>query len=264
MGSLSGKLEIVGDRIASADLSLGGGQGSTLKIAPAAGGRSVALYVADFGALLKSAGWLDGMASGWLHFQGRFSDTANASQLLGDLRMGQYRLETSTPRAGIGNLNSLIEGLNRAGNGLQTFDLLEAAISKNGDRIDIKNGRTHGRSIGLTAQGVLDLGSDTLKLGGIVVPAFAINNILSNVPLLGPLLTGGKDGGVFAVSYQVSGKLDDLKTSVNVMTAVDPAPCVRCSTACWSTPRRRHHRSVRHHGPCLRTEPSPQTARTST
>jgi uncharacterized protein YhdP len=222
LGSLNGKLEIVGDRIASADLSLGGGQGSTLKIAPAAGGRSVALYVADFGALLKSAGWLDGMANGWLHFQGRFSDTANASQLLGDLRMGQYRLETSTPRAGIGNLNSLIDGLNRAGNGLQTFDLLEAAISKNGDRIDIKNGRTHGRSIGLTAQGVLDLGSDTLKLGGIVVPAFAINNMLSNVPLLGPLLTGGKDGGVFAVSYQVTGKLDDLKTSINMMTAVAP------------------------------------------
>jgi len=42
------------------------------------------------------------------------------------------------------------------------------------------------------------------------------------VPLLGPLLTGGKDGGVFAVSYQVTGKLDDLKTSINMMSAVAP------------------------------------------
>ena len=69
---------------------------------------------------------------------------------------------------------------------------------------------------------MLDLGNDTLKLGGIVVPAFALNNLLSHVPLLGPLLTGGKDGGVFAVSYQVTGKLDDLKTSINMMSAVAP------------------------------------------
>lgn len=222
LGSLSGKMETAGDRIATADLSLGGGSGSTLRISPAAGGRTVALYVADIGAMLKTAGWLDGMASGWLQFQGRFNDAANVSQLQGDLKMGQYRLETVSPRAGIGNLNSLIEGLNRAGNALQTFESLEAGISRTGDRIDIKKGRTHGQSIGLTAQGVLDLRTDTLKLGGVVVPAFAFNNMLSNVPLLGPLLTGGKDGGVFAVSYQVTGKLDDLKTSVNVMSAVAP------------------------------------------
>ena len=52
------------------------------------------------------------------------------------------------------------------------------------------------------------------------MPAFALNNLLSNVPLLGPLLTGGKDGGLFAVSYQLSGPLDDLKTDVNMMSAM--------------------------------------------
>ena len=49
-----------------------------------------------------------------------------------------------------------------------------------------------------------------------------LNNLLSNVPLLGPLLTGGKDGGLFAVSYQLSGPLDDLKTDVNMMSAMTP------------------------------------------
>jgi len=54
------------------------------------------------------------------------------------------------------------------------------------------------------------------------VPGFALNNLLSNVPLLGPLLTGGKDGGLFAVTYQLSGPLDDLKTDVNMMSAMTP------------------------------------------
>ena len=38
------------------------------------------------------------------------------------------------------------------------------------------------------------------------MPGFAINNLLSNVPLLGPLLTGGKDGGVFAIAYRLEGR----------------------------------------------------------
>jgi hypothetical protein len=38
------------------------------------------------------------------------------------------------------------------------------------------------------------------------VPGFALNNALSNVPLLGPLLTGGKDGGVFAIAYRSTGR----------------------------------------------------------
>ena len=57
---------------------------------------------------------------------------------------------------------------------------------------------------------------------GVVVPAFALNNLLSNVPLLGPLLTGGKDGGLFAISYSLEGPFDDLKSNVSMMSAVTP------------------------------------------
>jgi len=42
------------------------------------------------------------------------------------------------------------------------------------------------------------------------------------VPLLGPLLTGGKDGGIFAIAYRLDGPLGDLKTDVNMMSAMTP------------------------------------------
>ena len=64
-----------------------------------------------------------------------------------------------------------------------------------------------------------------------MVPAFALNNLLSNVPLLGPLLTGGKDGGVFAISYQLDGALDDLKSTVNMMSAMTPGALRELFTA---------------------------------
>jgi hypothetical protein len=222
LGYVNGRLELAGERIASADMTIGGGKGSTFRVTPAPGGRNLFLYVADFGMMLRDAGWLDGLANGYLHIEGRYDDSAADSPLTGFLKMGPYRLEKVAPRGEVGTLNSAIDGLGRAGNALQQFDGLQANVAKKGDRIEIKNGRTNGTSIGLTTRGFVDLGQDTARLGGVVVPAFALNNLLSNVPLLGPLLTGGKDGGLFAISYQLHGALDDLKTTINVMSAVTP------------------------------------------
>jgi hypothetical protein len=222
LGGLTGKLEMKGDRVASADIALGAGRGSAFKVTPGAAGRTVGLFIPDFGLLLREAGWLDGLIGGDLSFQGQYDDRPAEPKLNGTIKLGRYRMEKVTPRSDIGTLNSTIDGLNRAGNALQQFDSLEAKIVKVGDKIEVVSGRTSGKSIGLTTAGYLDLAADTAQLRGIVVPGFALNNLLSNVPLLGPLLTGGKDGGLFAISYKLEGPLDDLKSDVNMMSAITP------------------------------------------
>ena len=222
LGYLNGQLAFSGERVTSADLTLGGGKGATFRVTPAGNNRHFFFYVADFGELLKDAGWIDGLAGGYLHIEGQFNDLWADPPLDGILKMGPYRLQVVTPRPDVGTLNAAIEGLGRAGDSTQQFDSLEAKLVKVGDRIDIRDGRTSGRSIGLTTQGWLDLGSETAQLRGVVVPAFALNNLLSNVPLLGPLLTGGKDGGLFAISYSLEGPFDDLKSNVSMMSAMTP------------------------------------------
>jgi hypothetical protein len=222
LGSVSGWLEMADDRITSADLNMAAGKGATFHVQPAGKGRSMAIYVADFGMLLREAGWLDGLVGGYLDFRGRFNDAAAGSPLDGTLKLGPYRLQKVTPRANVDSLNSTITDLNRAGDALQQFDGLEANIVKTGDRIEVKNGRTSGRSIGLTTSGTLDLANDTARLRGVIVPGFALNNLLSNVPLLGPLLTGGKNAGLFAITYRLEGPFDDLKSDVNMMSALTP------------------------------------------
>lgn len=222
LGYANGRVEMAGESIVSADVTFGAGQGSTLRVTPAGSGRSLFLYIANFGGMLRDAGWVDGLADGYLHIEGRFRDNSPTAALDGKLKMGPFRLYRAAPRGSVGTLNSAIDGLNRAGNGLQQFDGLEAGITKSGDRIQIRNGHTSGQSIGLTAQGWVDLQSDTAQLNGIVVPAFALNNLLSNVPLLGPLLTGGQNGGLFAVSYQLHGPFANLRTDVNMMSAMAP------------------------------------------
>jgi len=226
LGSAAGHIELAGDRIASADVSVSGGKGSAFRVTPAKSpeqaGRTIGVYVPDFGLLLRDAGWLDGFNGSFFDFTGQYDDSKAAAPLSGTLRLGPYRLARVSPRPDIGSLNSTIDGLNRAGDPSQQFTGLEAKVHKTGDRVDIRNARTSGSSIGLTAAGSLDLNSETARLQGVVVPAFALNNLLSNVPLLGPLLTGGKGGGLFAISYRLNGPFDDLKLDVNMMSAVTP------------------------------------------
>src|SRR5260370_41415574 len=97
--------------------------------------------------MLREAGWLEGLVNGYLHIEGRYDDSVAGSPLAGTLKMGPYRLQTGTPRPGIGTLNSTIEGLSRAGHALQQFDKLEGRIKPTGDRIQIRSGLTKWQAI---------------------------------------------------------------------------------------------------------------------
>lgn len=231
LGYLNGRFDMMGERVTFADLGIGGGKGSTFRITPAQSGRTLFLYVADFGQLLSEAGWMDGLVNGYLHIEGKFNDLWADPPLEGTLKVGPYRLQKVSPRPDVGTLNAAIDGLNSAGNALQQFDSLTASLVKAGESIQVRNGRTSGPSIGLTTQGIVDIGKETAQLYGVIVPAFALNNLLSNVPLLGPLLTGGKDGGLFAISYRLHGPFDDLKNDINMMSAVTPGALREIFTA---------------------------------
>jgi hypothetical protein len=54
-----------------------------------------------------------------------------------------------------------------------------------------------------------------------VAPAYALNAILGQVPLIGPLLGGGSQG-LFAANFALSGATADPKVSVNPLSALAP------------------------------------------
>ena len=60
----------------------------------------------------------------------------------------------------------------------------------------------YGSALGITARGVMDLEEDTVDIDGTLVPAYAVNSILGNIPLLGQLLVGERGSGVFAATYR--------------------------------------------------------------
>jgi hypothetical protein len=49
-----------------------------------------------------------------------------------------------------------------------------------------------------------------------------VNTMLTKIPLVGLLLSGGENGGVFGINYRVHGSMSDPTVSVNPLSAIAP------------------------------------------
>jgi uncharacterized protein YhdP len=74
----------------------------------------------------------------------------------------------------------------------------------------------------VTANGRFELGAQRLDMQGTIVPAYTLNSIIGNVPVLGSLLLGGDGQGLFAATYRATGSVTDPQISVNPLSALTP------------------------------------------
>ncbi len=102
------------------------------------------------------------------------------------------------------------------------FTKLRASFTRAPDRINIQEGVLWGPGVGVTFEGNVDTRRETIDVSGTYVPAYALNNMFSQVPLLGPLLGGGQYEGLFAVNFRARGPLDSPAVSVNPLSAIAP------------------------------------------
>ena len=112
------------------------------------------------------------------------------------------------------------------------FDRLESnikwLITDEGIRFNFDKGRTSGGALGLTFQGNIYQGSrDEIDLNGTIIPISPINKLVSKIPLLGHILTGGENQGIFAATYKIKGSSADAKTSVNPLSVLAPGILLR-------------------------------------
>jgi hypothetical protein len=90
------------------------------------------------------------------------------------------------------------------------------------EKLWLANLRTSGSALGLTLEGLVDIGAERLDLQGTIVPISGINRLLGAIPLLGKLLTGGEGQGVFSATYKIAGPLKDPDITVNPLAVLAP------------------------------------------
>ena len=102
------------------------------------------------------------------------------------------------------------------------FNRLQGDFERSDGRIDIVDAAMWGMQIGATMGGMIDYGRDKVDLAGNLVPAYQINNLFSKIPLVGPLLGGGKNEGLFAINYRITGKASAPLLRVDPLSAIAP------------------------------------------
>jgi AsmA-like C-terminal region/Protein of unknown function len=102
------------------------------------------------------------------------------------------------------------------------FEKMTASFERSPGKLTIQDGVIYNPSIGLTTQGAIDFEHNQIDVSGSFVPAYTVNTMLTKIPLVGVLLSGGDNDGVFGLSYRVHGSMSSPTLTVNPLSAIAP------------------------------------------
>jgi hypothetical protein len=86
-----------------------------------------------------------------------------------------------------------------------SFARMRVEFTRSPGRLALREGVVWGSAIGATLEGAFDYAHDDVRLRGTLVPAYALNNFLARFPIIGTLIGGGQNEGVFGIPYEVYG-----------------------------------------------------------
>ena len=196
--------------------------GFDVTIVPNGQGRDLQLNAADAGALLEAFDVLRQVQGGKLVVNGRWSGNAPGTALVGTAEMSDFTIQEA---AGIGKLLQALTvyGVLDAvrGPGL-SFSRMVAPFTLTPRALTLQEARAFSPSLGVTAKGTILRREGMLDLEGTIVPAYALNSLLGQIPLLGRLFSPEQGGGLFAATWRMRGPMEDPAVSVNPLAALTP------------------------------------------
>ena len=102
------------------------------------------------------------------------------------------------------------------------FGTAFADLAKGDQRIDIANGIIRGPSIGFAFQGTLFDKENNTNMTGTFMPAYGLNRIFGEIPLIGQILGNGRDRGLIGITFKVVGPFDQPRLELNPISAIAP------------------------------------------
>ena len=206
------------------DGTLASGKGLALGILRRDDGRRYFWMKSDAGGeMLRALDIFDDASGGEMTILAALDDQGAAGAIEGELKIENFTLREAPVLARIltvATLTGVFDLL--SGEGLPLSRLVVPFIMR-GEVLHIKDARAHGPAIGFTFKGSIDLEAGTADIDGTLVPAYALNSLFGKIPLIGDLLVGGDEaGGVFAMTYKLSGPLEDPEIAINPLSVLAP------------------------------------------
>lgn len=224
--TLSGmKLKSSGSQLSLTAASASGGAVSFSNGADG-GRKQLQLQAADAGAVLRFLDLYKNMQGGTMKVvlagsgDGGMSgqvDTRNFS-IVNEPRLASI---LSTPPAG--SDRSLSDAVRKEIDASSVvFERGYAQISRGDGYLRLANGVVRGPQIGATFQGTLYDERGQMDMTGTFMPAYGLNRLFSELPLVGQLLGNGRDRGLIGVTFKLDGDAKSPRLQVNPLSVMAP------------------------------------------
>ena len=209
-------------RIARIDARFVNGRQLNLRADSTAGKHALTFLSDDLGSTLSLLDVTNNIVGGRVTVTGQVSDATGNRIAHGHIEGENYSLVRAPAFARILSLASLSGvGSMLSGSGIP-FTTLRGDFDYSGNHLVVENILAYGGAIGVTANGLIQLSQDRLDLRGTIVPAYSLNSIIGNIPLIGSWLLGGEGQGLFAANYRATGSAADPQVWVNPLSALTP------------------------------------------
>ena len=216
----------------SGNLAMTGGRTTPIaaNLETSGAGRKITLTAGDAGMLARGLFAFEAMRGGQLaatvNLPGQANDLVNpnnpAPDFTGILTVKSFTMVNQSLLARLFSAGSLTGfGDLLGGEGL-TLDELNMPFSSKNNVISVNGARVRGPAIGASADGYIDRPKGVLALKGSLVPAYGVNSLISNVPLLGDILASRKGEGIFGITYSMTGNSEQPVISTNPLSILTP------------------------------------------
>ena len=102
------------------------------------------------------------------------------------------------------------------------FEQGSTEIAKGDGFLEVSNGVLRGPLLGFIFQGTLYDKAGNMNMTGTFMPAYGLNRIFGEIPLLGMFLGNGRDRGLIGVTFRLRGDANAPDLHINPLSVIAP------------------------------------------
>lgn len=204
----------------------GSGQAAVVQMATNNGDKIIQITSGDAGAVARFADFYERISGGLLNVKLRAGQNQTWSGNV-DIRSfalaDEQRLQTivSTPVGDDGrSLNTAVKRDIDVSS--ERFQRGFARLSFVNNELQVENGVLRGEQVGATFQGTLRDRNGNMNMTGTFMPAYGLNRLFAELPVIGAILGNGRDRGLLGITFQLKGKLESPKLAINPLSLIAP------------------------------------------
>lgn len=227
IGNLKGTYSIAGGKTTAVDFSgvTSSGEAFVTKMSKGSNG-VIRITSGDAGAVARFTDLYKHLRGGLLNLSLRSTGQDNWDGSL-DIRnfaiIDEKKLSTivSTPSGKNGkSLNAAVK--DNIDTRSQSFQRGFARLVMRDGALSVENGVVRGVQVGATFQGTLKDASGKMDMTGTFMPAYGLNRLFAEVPIVGFLLGNGSDRGLIGITFRLTGSFDKPSMQINPLSIIAP------------------------------------------